>query len=242
MRGAEAASRILMLEDRPGNGPSLQSRLEDEGFEVVAARDEPGALAAAADAPPDLILLDLERPVLDGLEVSRHIRQSLRAPDIPVLVLSSSAEDADKVAALEHGADDFVARPFNPRELIARLRAVLRRTVRPAEGVMLRAGAVEMDLDRYRVMASGRRLRLTSKEFELLRVLLEARGRIVRRETLFSKVWGHPAGAGIASRTLDVHIRRLRMILENEGPRILTVRGVGYRLDLSEDRLEFEGS
>jgi DNA-binding response OmpR family regulator len=234
-------NRILMLGDRPEIGPSLGERLTDEGFDVIEARDEAEAIAAASEAPPDLILLDLERPVLDGLEVCRHVRQRLRAPETPVVVLSTNAEDVDKVAALEHGADDFIARPFNPRELIARMRAVLRRTARPSEGVTLRAGPVEMDLDRYKVTSSGRRLRLTSKEFELLRVLLEARGRIVRRETLFSKVWGHAAGAGITSRTLDVHIRRLRRILELEGPRILTVRGVGYRLDLSEDRLEFEG-
>jgi two-component system alkaline phosphatase synthesis response regulator PhoP len=234
-------NRILMVGDRAETGPNLGDRLEDEGFDVVEARDDAEALAAASGTPPDLILLDLERPVLDGLEVARQIRQRLHAPEIPVLVVSATAEDADKVAALEHGADDFVARPFNPRELVARMRAVLRRTVRPAQNVTLRAGAVEMDLDRYRVTSNGRRLRLTSKEFELLRVLLEARGRIVRRETLFAKVWGHAAGAGITSRTLDVHIRRLRRILEDEGPRILTVRGVGYRLDLSEDRLEFEG-
>jgi DNA-binding response OmpR family regulator len=234
-------NRILMLGDRPDNGPSLRDRLDDEGFDVVAARNDVEAMVVAGDVRPDLILLDLERPVLDGLEVCRQIRQRLHAPEVPVVVLSASAEDADKVAALEHGADDFVARPFNPRELIARMRAVLRRTVRPAEGATLRAGPVEMDLDRYRVTSNGRRLRLTSKEFDLLRVLLEARGRIVRREALFAKVWGHASGAGIASRTLDVHIRRLRRILEDDGPRILTVRGVGYRLDLSEDRLEFEG-
>jgi len=188
--------RILMLDDRPEVLPELKDRLEDEGFDVVEARDDDQALSVASDLAPDLILLDLERPVLDGLEVCRQIRRRLHAPDIPVLVLSRTSEDAEKVAALEHGADDFVGRPFNPRELIARMKAVLRRSGKPTEGGILRAGPLEMDLDRYRV----------------------------------------------TSRTLDVHIRRLRKILEADGPRILTVRGVGYRMDLSEDRVEFEGA
>jgi DNA-binding response OmpR family regulator len=232
--------RILMLEDRRETVPGLRDRLEDEGFDVVEATDDDQALRLAGDVTPDLILLDYERPVLDGLEVCRQIRRRLHAPDLPVLVLSRTAEDAEKVAALEHGADDFVGRPFNPRELIARMKAVLRRSGRPAEGGVLRAGPLEMDLDRYRVTSNGRRMRLTSKEFELLRELLEAKGRVVRREALFARVWGHRTGVGVTSRTLDVHIRRLRKLLEDDGPRILTVRGVGYRMDLSEDRVEFE--
>src|SRR5262245_45758929 len=218
-----------MLEDRAEIPPKLRDRLEDEGFAVVEAHDDDEALSAASDAPPDLILLDLDRPVLDGLEVCDQIRRRLHAPEIPVLVLSDAAEDAQKVVALEHGADDFVARPFNPRELVARMRAVLRRSGRATETAVLRVGTIEMDVDHYRVSARGRPLRLTSKEFELLRVLLEAKGRVVRRQTLFSKVWGHAVGARIVSRTLDVHIRRLRQILADESPRILTVRGVGYK-------------
>jgi DNA-binding response OmpR family regulator len=229
-----------MLEDRREVFPELKNRLEDEGFDVVEAIDDDQAVSVVTDAAPDLILLDLERPVLDGLEVCRQIRRRLHAPDIPVLVLSRTSEDEERVAALEHGADDFVGHPFNPRELIARMKAVLRRG-RASDGGVLRAGPLEIDLDRYRVTSNGRRLRLTSKEFELLRELLEVRGRVVRRETLFARVWGHRPGVGVASRTLDVHIRRLRKILEADGPRILTVRGVGYRMDLSEDRVEFEG-
>jgi DNA-binding response OmpR family regulator len=234
--------RILMLEDRREVLPELKDRLEDEGFDVIEAMDDDQAVSVATDAAPDLILLDLERPVLDGLEVCRQIRRRLHAPDIPVLVLSRTSEDAEKVAALEHGADDFVGRPFNPRELIARMKAVLRRSGKASDGGVLRAGPLEMDLDRYRVTSNARRLRLTSKEFELLRELLEVKGRVVRRETLFARVWGHRPGVGVASRTLDVHIRRLRKILEADGPRILTVRGVGYRMYLSEDRVEFEGA
>jgi two-component system alkaline phosphatase synthesis response regulator PhoP len=152
------------------------------------------------------------------------------------VLLGQSEEQAQKAFALEHGADDLIVRPYNPRELVARVRTLLRIAARGPDTGKLAVGVIELDRERFTARVDGRLVELTWKEFELLRVLIEAQGRVVRREVLMGQVWGY--NIGVESRTLDVHVRRLRKKLGDEGQRILTLRGVGYRLDTSPELVQ----
>jgi DNA-binding response OmpR family regulator len=210
----------------------VRARLVEDGFDVLGATDESSALEFAGGSPPDAAVVDLAQPLFDGLETVRHLRAGFDAPDLPVVLILVEADDSHRVIALEQGADDCMARPPNERVLVARLRALLRRTVWRDEQRVLRAGAVVLDLDRFRATLAGRELRLTTKEFELLKMLMQARGRVVRREAILERVWAYDPHAEIESRTLDVHIRRLRQKLgPREGARIRTLRNIGYRFD-----------
>ncbi len=223
--------KILVVEDMEPVVDILRTILEREGFEVSVATDGPEGLEAAHKDKPDLMILDLVLPGLDGLEVLRRIRNEPDTAQLPVLILSGKEEEQDKVIGLEVGADDYVTKPFNAKELIARVKTHLRRTTPAAPPRMLRTGDITMDLDRYTVTLQDRPVHLTSKEFDLLRALLLANGRVLSRDVLYETVWGMHKDADVESRTIDVHIRSLRSKLEHEGRRILTVRNVGYRLD-----------
>jgi DNA-binding response OmpR family regulator len=231
------ATRILVVEDERSIAAFVQTALEREGFAVQAASTGQAALAQIRLSPPDLILLDLMLPGMDGLEVCRQVRG--REPYIPIVMLTARSEDVDKVVGLELGADDYITKPFNIRELIARVRAVLRLAHRADAGPdrdRLHVGQMIIDRASHTVAVAGRQVALTPKEFDLLVTLAWDRGRVYGREMLLERVWGYDYLG--ESRTVDVHVQRLRHKVEPDPahPRyLLTVRGVGYKFAAEED-------
>lgn len=225
--------KILIVEDMESVINLLRSLLEREGFEVTTAQDGLEALEAVRREKPDLMLLDLILPGIDGLEVCRRIRADPVTTHLPIIILSGKEEETDKVIGLEIGADDYITKPFQANELVARVKSRLRRTTEKEPARVLKVGNLEMQLDRYTVTLEGKPIHLTSKEFSLLRALIMTNGRVLSRDALFESVWGHHKDADLQSRTIDVHIRSLRNKLGPEGRRIFTVRNVGYRLDPS---------
>jgi DNA-binding response OmpR family regulator len=224
-------SRVLIVEDEPDIRELVVHHLKREGYQVSAASSGEEALRQVQAAPPDLVILDLMMPAMNGLEVCRRLRQDPSTVSLPIVMLTAKGDEVDRVLGLEIGADDYIVKPFSPKELLARVRAVLRRS-RPAPGVApLRLGALVIDLGTHTASVGGDALALTPKEFDLLRALVEARGRVLSREFLLDRVWGYAHASEIESRTVDVHVRRLRVKLGPEGWRILTVKSVGYRLD-----------
>jgi two-component system, OmpR family, response regulator RegX3 len=221
---------VLLVEDEPSLADSIQYSLEREGFLVQVAADGERAVSRFREGRPSLVLLDLMLPKLSGLDVCRIIRQE---STIPIVILTAKDGEADKVAGLELGADDYVTKPFSMRELISRVRAHLRRAGMSADAApveFLRGGPIELDLARHEARVRGEEIRLTPKEFELLEVFLERKGRLLTRDFLITEVWG-PNYFG-DTKTLDVHVKRLRQKME-ENPHnpvhLLTVRGLGYR-------------
>lgn len=225
--------RVLVVEDEPSYVEALRVALEREGLAVDAAEDGRTALARFREMGPDVVLLDLMLPQLSGLDVLRRIRSE---SPVPVIVLSAKDAEADVVAALELGADDYLTKPYSLRELIARINVALRRS-QPAgeeegEDASLVAGTAVLDLARHQLRLGDEVQEPPRKEFAVLRLLMERQGRVVTRERILDEVWGF--GWDVGTKTLDQHIRRLRRRLEGaEGaPRIETVRGVGYRLEV----------
>jgi phosphate regulon transcriptional regulator PhoB len=225
------ASRVLVVEDEADIRDLLAFHLERDGYQVTRATTGPEALRQLRAAPPDLVILDLMLPELDGLEVCRRLRADPATATLPVIMLTAKGDEVDRVVGLELGADDYVVKPFSPKEMLARVRAVLRRARTPLSGAPLTVGGITLDGATHQATVSERPLTLTPKEFDLLRALLEARGRVLSREFLLDRVWGYARAGEIESRTVDVHVRRLRAKLGPEGERILTVKNVGYRLD-----------
>lgn len=224
-------AKILVVEDEQDIVELVRYHLEREGFRVVAASDGPGALRAIAGEKPDLVILDLMLPGIDGLEVCRRLRRDPSTVRLPIIMLTAKGEEVDKIVGLELGADDYVTKPFSPRELVARVKALLRRSTEPEMAEVFRFGSLEVDVGRHTVTVQGGAVELTSKEFDLLRALIAAKGRVLSRDFLLEKVWGYERAFEVESRTVDVHIRRLRQKLGPEGCRILTVKNVGYRFD-----------
>ncbi|MHC8508466.1 MAG: phosphate regulon transcriptional regulator PhoB [Rhodospirillales bacterium] len=222
---------VLIVEDDPSLVELLTYNLEREGFDTFTAADGEEACAAAEHHTPDLVLLDWMIPHISGIDVCRRIRRSEKTRALPVIMLTARGEEADRVRGLESGADDYVTKPFSPKELIARVRAVLRRAAPETAAETLVCGGVEMDLAARRTARAGRAVRLGPVEFRLLRVLMEHPGRVFSREQLLDKVWGRDID--VESRTVDVHIRRLRKALNAPGEDdvIRTVRSAGYALD-----------
>jgi two-component system response regulator RegX3 len=224
---------ILLIEDEEAISEPLAAALAREGFEAVVAGTAARGLELFASRAPDLVLLDVMLPDGDGRDLLRRIRDTSRTP---VIMLTARGEEMDRVLGLELGADDYVTKPFSAAELAARIRAVLRRGGEPTEapGKVLEAGDVRMDLDTHEATRAGEPLDLTVKEFELLRVLLEHAGKLVKRDQLVHEVWD-PAWFG-STKTLDVHISALRKKLGDDPtePRYIhTVRGVGFRFDVT---------
>jgi phosphate regulon transcriptional regulator PhoB len=225
------ASRVLIVEDERDIRDLVLFHLEREGFQVSSASSGEEALRQVRHASPDLVLLDLMLPAMGGLEVCRKLRQDPATVALPIVMLTAKGEEVDRVLGLELGADDYIVKPFSPKELLARVRAVLRRA-RPAPGAAgIAIGALAIDPGTRTVTVQGAPLTLTHKEFELLGALADAQGRVLSREFLLDRVWGYSRAGEIESRTVDVHVRRLRVKLGPEGRRILTVKSVGYRLD-----------
>jgi two-component system phosphate regulon response regulator PhoB len=222
---------VLVVEDEPALSTLLRYNLEKEGFDVSEARDGEEALLSLKETKPDAVLLDWMLPRLSGLEVCRQIRRAPGLRDLPVIMLTARGEEGDRVRGLDSGADDYVVKPFSTTELIARLKAVIRRA-RPAAGAeVLRFADLAVDLSAHRVTRTGEPVHLGPTEFRLLRYLLERPGRVFSREQLLDAVWGRDAEVEL--RTVDVHIRRLRKAL-NDGGRadlVRTVRSAGYALD-----------
>ena len=220
---------VLVVDDEPTLVATLKYNLEREGYRVLTATDGAVALTVARAEHPDLVLLDLMLPVMDGLEVCRILRRETK---LPILMLTAKGEEVDKVVGLELGADDYVTKPFGMRELLARVRAILRRVDAPSDSETLTSGDQAIDLKRREVSRNGKALDLKPKELELLLFLLRNRGRAFTREQLLRDVWGYDFFGD--SRTVDVHVRWLRQKIEIEPAkpvRLITVRGVGYRFE-----------
>jgi phosphate regulon transcriptional regulator PhoB len=228
------AARVLIVEDEPDIRSLLAFHLEREGYLLTVARNGEEAIRAAHASPPDLVLLDLMLPEMDGLEVCRRLRRDPATQAVPIVMLTARGDEVDRVLGLELGADDYVVKPFSPRELVARIRAVLRRTRPAPDTAPITVGRLSIDPAAHTVAVDGAPVTLTRREFDLLRALMEAKGRVLSREFLLDHVWGYTAAEDIESRTVDVHVRRLRQKLGAEGPRIGTVTGVGYRLESDE--------
>ncbi len=217
---------ILVVDDEKDIRELVQYNLERADYRVVACRDGAEALKRIQSSPPDIVVLDLLMPSMDGMSVLRALREEPATADLPVLLLTARDSEMDKLMGFEYGADDYLTKPFSPRELVARVRAVLRRAAGPPGGERTYSlGEVDLDPGRRRVTAAGHEVALTSTEFDLLLHLVRRPGRVFAREQLLSEVWGYAAPAG--TRTVDVHIAQLRAKLGDASP-IRTVRGVGY--------------
>jgi two-component system response regulator RegX3 len=227
-------TRVLVVEDEESYVEALDIGLTREGFEVVVARDGIDALARFRERAPDLVLLDLMLPRLSGVEVCKQIRAVSR---VPIIMVTAKTTETDTVVGLEIGADDYVGKPYRVRELVARIRAVLRRAEGPSdarEDAPLSVGDVTLDTERHEVTLRGEPVVLPLREFELLELLMENAGRVLPRTTLISRVWG--ADYVGDTKTLDVHVKRLRAKLEDDPAhpaRITTIRGLGYRYEAS---------
>jgi two-component system response regulator RegX3 len=237
-KAAEKASkliRLLIVEDEESFIDALEVGLGREGFDITVARDGQEAIAKFEAGTFELVLLDLMLPKMSGLDVCRVIRST---SDVPIIVVSAKGEEVDMVLMLEIGADDYVQKPYRLRELVARIRAVLRRRENSPQLVeneeVIEIGLVKLDIDARRCFVKGEEIQLRRKEFALLQELLENPGRVLTRETLIDRIWGNDYVGD--TKTLDVHIKRLRNLIE-EDPKaplhISTVRGVGYRYELS---------
>ena len=226
-----AAPKILIVDDEKHIVEAIRYNLDKAGFRTLTAADGARALELAQRELPDLITLDVMLPELDGWEVCRLLRQDTRTTRIPIIMLTVKGDEADKVVGLELGADDYLTKPFSPKELVARIKAVLRRTKPAASEEMLVAGELQVDAGRHLVRVAGKPVELTAKEFELLRALLEAKGRVLTRDVLLDRVWGLEQSLEIETRTVDVHVGQLRKKLKGEAKRIITVKNAGYRFD-----------
>jgi DNA-binding response OmpR family regulator len=224
-----AGETILVVDDEANIIDLASMYLEQDGFRVQSATDGATALDLIARQPPALLVLDLMLPQVDGWEVCRRLRSGKVAPDLPIIMLTARDDDVDKIVGLELGADDYVTKPFNPRELVARVKAVLRRTRRAARPqAPIHAGDITVDPARHQVTVAGEPVNLRPKEFDLLLALAEHRGIVLSREQLLDLVWGYEFYG--ETRTVDVHIAHLRKQLAGSSAEIETVLGVGYKL------------
>ena len=223
-------SRILIVEDEPAIAFTLENDLEAEGYEIAVVADGVEAVRRALSEPFDLILLDVMLPNKDGFEVCRELRRGgLRTR---IIMLTAKTQEAEKILGLDMGADDYVTKPFSPRELRARIRAMLRRTETEAAGEVHRFGRFELDLGRFELRREGKQLEATHTELKLLTAFIRSRGRVLTREQLLEAVWG--SGVFLTDRVVDYHIVALRKKIEDDpaAPRhLVSVRGVGYRFD-----------
>jgi phosphate regulon transcriptional regulator PhoB len=232
---ASIGQKILVVEDEPDIRKLVQYNLAQERFRVLEAQDGEQALKIVQRDKPHLVVLDLMLPGLSGIELCKVLRDRADTANLPILMLTAKAGEADRVLGLEMGADDYLTKPFSPRELVARVRAILRRAEAARQSESLPAydrGGLKIDFSTYEVFVRGKSVKLTLKEFELLRFLVQNPNRVLSRDQLLDRVWG--GETFVTPRTVDVHIRRLRKAIEKDDSRprwILTLRGVGYKFD-----------
>ncbi len=226
-----AAKRILVIEDDPDIVEVLRYNLKREGYEVLTAESGEDGLSLARAHAPDLVLLDLMLPGMEGLQVCRTLKDEAATKGVPVVMMTAKSEDADIVTGLEMGADDYITKPFSPRVLIARVRAVLRRPSSNdgADEQVIRVGSLEIDANRYQVSLNGDQVGLTQTEFRLLQVLASRPGWVFTRDQLVNLTRGEDVM--VTDRTIDVHVAGVRKKLGSAGRHIATVRGVGYRFE-----------
>ena len=230
-----AKEKILIVEDEKDILKMLDYNLKKEGFRTIDANDGKEALDLAKKEFPELILLDLMLPVLDGFDVCKELKRERKTANIPIIMLTAKTQETDKIIGLELGADDYVTKPFSPKELIARIKAVLRRTHEKEKlPEALQIGDLAIDFAKIAVVVKGKPVELTAKEFELLKTLIGAKGRVLSRDYLLDTIWGFDHAMEIQTRTVDVHIRTLRKKLKAEAKRIITVINYGYRFETEE--------
>jgi DNA-binding response OmpR family regulator len=222
-------TRIFVVEDDRDIAELVGRYLVKAGFQVESFAAGREALAAIGQHPPDLVVLDLMLPQIDGLEVCRAVRANEKTAALPIIMLTARAEESERIAGLEIGADDYLGKPFSPNELVARVRALLRRAhAHAASAPVLSYGPIVVDSTRHTVVSAGKDVTLTAKEFLLLEYLLRHRGRVLSRDVLLTDVWGYKYTGG--TRTVDVHVRRLREKLPSLGEALVTVKQFGYKL------------
>ena len=232
---ASNGQKILVVEDEPDIRKLVNYNLAQEHYKVIEAEDGEQALKAIQRDKPHLVVLDLMLPGLSGIELCKILRERSDTAKLPILMLTAKAGEADRVVGLEMGADDYLSKPFSPRELVARVRAILRRADGAASQDTLPAydrGELKIDFSTYEVFVRGKSVKLTLKEFELLRFLVQNPSRVLSRDQLLDRVWG--GETYVTPRTVDVHVRRLRKAIEKDDSKpvwILTLRGVGYKFD-----------
>lgn len=234
---ADMSEKILIVEDEPDILRLVDFNLRAAGYQTVKASTGKDALEKARAERPNLVLLDLMLPDIRGTEVCVQLKNDPRTSGIPVVMLTAKSEEVDRVVGFELGADDYIAKPFSPRELTLRIRAILRRgkgsSQEESTGEIIRFGEIEVDTGRHRVFVSGEELQLTHLEFRLFTTFLKRRGRVQSRDTLLNDVWD--MNAAVTTRTVDTHVKRLREKLGSAGRYIETVRGIGYRFQEDEN-------
>ncbi|MDD5634307.1 MAG: response regulator transcription factor [Candidatus Omnitrophica bacterium] len=224
--------KILIVEDEKDIVKMLEYNLKKEGFRTVATGNGEDALDLVKRKQPDLIILDLMLPGMDGLEVCKGVRKENTAVYIPIIMLTAKSQEPDKIVGLELGADDYMTKPFSPRELIARIKAILRRVNKKEKlPEILKIGELSVDFSKIRVTVNNKLVELTAKEFELLKALIKAKGRVLSRDYLLDAIWGVDNAMEIQTRTVDVHIQTLRKKLKGGAEHIVTVKNYGYRFE-----------
>jgi len=226
---------IFIVEDEKDIVKMLEYNLEKEGFKTFSSNNGKDALEAIKRKLPDLILLDLMLPAMDGIEVCKNLKNNPQTANIPIIMLTAKTQETDKVLGLELGADDYITKPFSIKELLARIKAVLRR-VKEKEKLpqILKAANIMLDLAKISVTLKGKPIKLTAKEFELLKALIQAKGRVLSRDYLLDSIWGFDHAMEIQTRTVDVHIRSLRKKLKDQAKYIITVKNYGYRFEYED--------
>jgi two-component system alkaline phosphatase synthesis response regulator PhoP len=223
---------ILIVEDEKDIVKVLEYNLKKEGFRTLSAYDGEKAIDMASREHPDLVILDLMLPKIDGLEVCKTLKGERKTASIPIIILTAKTQETDKIVGLELGADDYVTKPFSPRELIARVRAVLRRVKESGKvPEVMKIGGLVIDFAKISVSVKDKTVELAAKEFELLKTLIKARGRVLSRDYLLDTIWGLDQSLEVQTRTVDVHIRTLRKKLKSEAKSIITVKNYGYRFE-----------
>lgn len=226
---------VLIVEDEAPQAELLRYNLERDGFNTLLAGDGEEALLLAEEETPDLVILDWMLPLLSGIEVCRQLRRKNSSAKLPIIMLTARGVESDRIRGLDSGADDYLVKPFSPNELLARVRAVLRRSDTVREDETITYAGIVMDIGTHKVMREGENVHLGPTEFRLLRVLMERPGHVFSREQLLDRAWGRDIY--LETRTVDVHIRRLRQALNRGGAAdiIRTVRGFGYAIDIDKD-------
>lgn len=224
------SKKILVVDDEPDVTDLLAYTLKSKGFTVEAINNPNASVGFARTFLPDLVILDVMMPELNGIQICRMLRTDPALKSVPVIFLTAKAEEGDRIQGLESGADDYVSKPFSTKELVLRVQSILRRTGEggQAEVKLLQVGSITLDVARHEVTLHGRPIDLTATEFKLLRLLMERRGRVQTREHLLINVWNYETE--IETRTVDTHVRRLREKLGDQADWIETIRGVGYRM------------